>query len=206
MIFVIKINGHSREGGNLMKKFAVVLMVIGLAAFLMSTVAMAQEKAAPAAAAHKYIGAGKCKMCHNSPAKGEQFKKWSESSHAKAFATLATPEALEIGKKLGVEKPQESEKCLVCHVTAYSAPAASKEATLTNADGVGCESCHGAGSDYKDMKVMKDHAAAVAAGLKVPDEKLCVTCHNEKSPTYKKFVFAEFAKQIAHPNPAKAAK
>jgi hypothetical protein len=188
-----------------MKKIAVVLMVIGLAAFLMVSVSVAQEKAAPKVE-HKYVGDAKCKMCHNSPAKGEQFKKWSESPHAKAFTTLATPEALEIGKKLGIEKPQESDKCLVCHVTAFSAPASVKDATFSNADGVQCETCHGAGSDYKDMKIMKDHAAAVAAGLNVPDEKLCVTCHNEKSPTYKKFVFAEFAKKIAHPNPAKTAK
>ena len=192
-----------------MRKFAIVMMVLGLAAFLMTSLALAQEKAAsaaPAAPAHKYVGDAKCKMCHNSPAKGEQYKKWSESAHAKAFATLATPEALEVGKKLGVEKPQESEKCLVCHVTAYGAPAEAKDASFSNADGVQCETCHGPGSDYKDMKIMKDHAAAVAAGLTVPDEKLCVTCHNEKSPTYKKFVYAEFVKQIAHPNPAKAAK
>ena len=188
-----------------MRKVAVVLMVVGLVVFMVSAMALAQEKAAPKAE-HKYIGAAKCKMCHNSAAKGEQFKKWSESAHAKAFAALASPEALEVGKKLGVEKPQESEKCLVCHVTAFGAPATSKEATLTKEEGISCETCHGPGSDYKDMKVMKDHQAALAAGMTVPDEKLCVTCHNEKSPTYKKFVYADFLKLIAHPNPAKQAK
>ena len=32
-------------------------------------------------------------------------------------------------------------------------------------------------------------------------EKECVKCHNEESPTYKKFVFAEKVKMVAHPVP-----
>jgi hypothetical protein len=186
-----------------MRKAAAVLMVIGLAIFVVSGMSLAQEKAAPAKAGHKYVGAAKCKMCHNSPAKGEQYKKWSDSAHSKAFDVLATPEAIEAGKKLGVDKPQTSEKCLVCHVTGFSAPADVKEATLVQTEGVGCEACHGPGSGYKDMKVMKDRQAAIAAGLIIPDEKTCVGCHNEKSPTFKKFVYAEAVKLIAHPYPPK---
>ncbi len=146
-----------------MRKAALVLMLIGLMVFVVSA-AVAQEKAAPKAE-HKFIGAAKCKTCHNSPAKGEQFKKWTESKHSKAFETLASPAALEVGTKLGVAKPQESEKCLSCHVTGFAAPASAKEATFAQTEGVGCEACHGAGSDYKDMKVMKDKAAAIAAGM-----------------------------------------
>jgi hypothetical protein len=37
----------------------------------------------------------------------------------------------------------------------------------------------------------------------IPDEKLCIGCHNEESPTYKEFNYAEAVKQIAHPRPAK---
>jgi hypothetical protein len=173
--------------------------------------AFAQEKAAtiekaPVKAAHKYVGVTKCKMCHNSAAKGEQYKKWSESKHAKAFETLATLAADSVAKKLGIEKAQTSEKCLVCHVTGYGAPAADKATTYNQTEGVGCEACHGAGSDYMAMSVMKDKTAAMAAGLVMPNEKTCVTCHNDKSPTYKTFVFAEFEKVIAHPMPKAPAK
>jgi hypothetical protein len=191
-----------------MKKITVVVMLIGLSLFLLSVLtiaqekaAPAQEKAAPAKVVHKYVGAAKCKMCHNSPTKGEQFKKWSDSKHAKAYETLASQEAIEVGKKLGVDAPQKSDKCLVCHVTGYAAPAEAKDAAFSQTEGVGCEVCHGPGSDYKDMKIMKDSKAAVAAGLMVPDEATCKGCHNQKSPTFKTFVFADAYKIIAHPIP-----
>jgi hypothetical protein len=164
---------------------------------------MAQEKTeAPAkVAGHKFIGAQKCKVCHNSPTKGEQFKKWSESRHAKAFETLATPAAKEVGAKAGVENPQTSEKCLICHVTGATAPAEAKDATFNQTEGVGCEGCHGAGSDYKDMKTMKSRELSFAAGLTIPDEKTCISCHNEKSPTFKEFKYAEFWAKIDHSYP-----
>jgi len=37
---------------------------------------------------HKFVGAEKCKMCHNSPAKGAQYTKWTEAKHSKAYAAL----------------------------------------------------------------------------------------------------------------------
>ncbi len=186
-----------------MKKITVLLLSIGLMLFFVTALmaqeqAAAPEKAAPAKVAHKYVGAAKCKMCHNSAAKGDQFKIWSASKHAKAYETLASTEADSVAKALGVEKPQTNAKCLGCHVTGFAAPAADKEASFAQAEGVGCEACHGAGSDYMAMKVMKDKPAAIAAGLIVPNEKTCVGCHNETSPTYKKFVYADFEKQIAH--------
>jgi cytochrome c5 len=74
------------------------------------------------------------------------------------------------------------------------------------ADGVQCEMCHGAGSSYKNMAIMKDTAKAVAAGLviykdRVVIEKKCKTCHNEKSPFYKTFKFEEMWAKIKHPIP-----
>jgi len=181
-------------------------MLAGLLLFVVS--AMAQEKVAasqkPATtekAVHKFVGSAKCKMCHNSPAKGDQFKIWSESKHAKAMEALATPKADSIAKAMGIAKATESDKCLGCHVTGYSAPASAKAATFTPTEGVGCEACHGAGSDFMAMSVMKDKAAALAAGLVMPDQKTCIVCHNDKSPTYKTFVYADFYKKIAHNKP-----
>lgn len=177
------------------RKWMIVSLVIVLALSL-SAAAFAQ------APAHKIVGSDKgCKMCHNSAAKGAQHKVWMESGHAKAFAALATPAALEVGKKLGVAEPQKDPKCLECHTTKGFLKAEA-DAGYVEAEGVGCEACHGAGSDYKAMAVMKDKAKAVAAGMVVPDEKTCVKCHNEKSPTYKPFKFAEAWKIVAHPKPA----
>ena len=56
------------------------------------------------AADAQYIGATKCKMCHKSEKKGNQFGKWEAGPHAKAYATLATDEAKAVAKKAGIEK------------------------------------------------------------------------------------------------------
>jgi hypothetical protein len=66
-------------------------------------------------------------------------------------------------------------------------------------EGIGCEACHGPGSEYKSMKVMKDTEASMAAGLVLPPEDHCLQCHNENSPTYKPFDFEKRWAQIAHP-------
>lgn len=147
----------------------------------------------------RYVGADKCaKMCHKAVNKGEQYGKWQESAHAKAYTTLATPAALETAKKAGiVGDPQKSEKCLRCHVV-------SVKDTVFYKDGVGCESCHGAGSAYGKLNIMKDKKQSLAAGMIEPTEKVCAKCHNSESPNYKKFVFADMVKQIAHPTPAAA--
>ena len=151
--------------------------------------------------AHKYVGVDKCKTCHKLAKYGDQLGIWAKSKHAHAYETLAGEEALAVGKKMGIENPQKSEKCLTCHVTAFAVADSMKAATLTMAEGVGCESCHGPGADYMKMSVMKDREKAIAAGLLIPNEKTCLTCHNEKSPTYKPFDFAKREKEIAHPIP-----
>lgn len=154
-----------------------------------------------------YIGAEKCaKMCHKGAKKGQQLELWQKSAHAGAYKTLATPAALETAKKAGVTgDPQKADQCLKCHVTAFGADAKLFKETYKIDEGVGCEACHGAGSNYAKMTVMKDKEKSIAAGMVVPDEKVCVKCHNKQSPNYREFKFEEMAAKIAHPAP-KAAK
>jgi formate-dependent nitrite reductase cytochrome c552 subunit len=159
-----------------------------------------------AQAKHAYVGPGKCKMCHNTEKSGFQYKKWAESKHAEAYKMLASPAAKEAGKKVGVEDPQKSEKCLKCHVSGYAADASLKTEKYNPEDGVTCESCHGAGGDYWKKQVMEDvknkkvDPATVGLNLAI-DEKLCKGCHNPESPSYKEFNFEEMHKNIAHPAP-----
>ncbi len=148
----------------------------------------------------KYVGVKKCKMCHKGKKKGEIYEKWQASKHAKAFETLATDAAKKIAAEKGIKgDPQQAAECLACHVTGYDKEAA---ATLTKEEGVSCEACHGPGSKYKSMKVMKGITAGTMKGadygLIEPDEKNCTSCHNPKSPTYKEFKFAEMYKQVEH--------
>lgn len=102
---------------------------------------------------HAYVGADKCKMCHK-----VQYNSWMETTHAKATdaAKASTDPAYEAS-------------CLGCHATN------SDEAL----PGVQCEACHGPGSDYKKMSIMKDREASIANGLIIPSQATCDTCHKD---------------------------
>lgn len=183
----------------------------GIAAGMVGALLLqSQAFAQPAAGKPAYVGVEACSKCHKRETTGNQYGQWQQSKHAKAFATLGTPEAKKIAAAKGIADPQKDGKCLKCHVTAFGVDASlivkgatPEEKGFVAEDGVQCESCHGPGSQYKARKVMKDKAAAVAAGLVVPDEKVCKTCHNPESPSYKEFNFAEAKKKIEHPNPNK---
>ena len=51
------------------------------------------------------------------------------------------------------------------------------------------------------LPVTAGEVKGVDYGLKDPDKKNCVSCHNEKSPTFKGFDFEKYVAQIAHPTP-----
>lgn len=154
------------------------------------------------AAEHKYLGVKKCKMCHTSDSKGNQYKIWSESKHAKAYADLATDAAKKTAEKVGLKtEPQKSPECLKCHVTAFGVNDDLKEESFNIADGIECETCHGAGNDYKSLSVMKDKQKSIEAGLVIPTKEVCIKCHNTDSPNFKEFNFDDYYKKIAHPLP-----
>jgi hypothetical protein len=154
---------------------------------------------------YKYVGTKTCKMCHNKAETGKQWEIWSTSAHAKAYASLASPEAKAKAKELGIADPQKDAKCLNCHVASMAAIADTTQ-KLTAEEGVGCESCHGPGSAYKTKKVMDAITAgttpAASVGLLKPDEKTCLGCHKaEGNPFHKEFKYEEYWKKIAHPDP-----
>ncbi len=153
-----------------------------------------------------YVGADACGMCHKTEKQGEQFKIWQGSKHAQAFKTLQTAEADKIAKEKGYTTPAaKTEACLKCHASGYNVDASLKAAKFKMEDGVQCETCHGPGSEYKAIKVMKDRELAVKNGLMVfnPIEEGCVKCHNSESPTFKGSNFEERWKQIKHNIPEK---
>lgn len=177
-------------------------------AMLATTGAWAEE--APATEegpVYQYVGVEGCKTCHKKAKTGDQYGKWLAGPHAGAFETLASDKAKEIATARDIADPQKADECLQCHVTAHgvdakliATPRKGKDGHLIT-DGVACETCHGAGSEYKGRKVMKSREASIAAGMIIPDKALCVTCHNDESPTYKPFDYEKFSAKIAHPNP-----
>jgi cytochrome c peroxidase len=151
---------------------------------------------------YKYIGADKCKMCHNKPSTGDQYGKWAASLHSKALKTLSSQASLDYAKKNGIADPTKDAKCLKCHST-YDAAAATLRGGILATEGVSCESCHGPGSAYKAPTIMKDIAMAKKNGLVQPDKQVCLTCHNKDNPFFKEFNYEASLAKIAHPNPAK---
>ncbi len=163
---------------------------------------------------HQFVGVTRCRSCHEKDGIGNQHEKWLSSKHAKAFETLASPKAKEWGQKRGIADPQTSDECLKCHVTGHGAPKEQLGMKWSAAEGVTCEGCHGAGSDFRKKSIMTDQKEAVKRGLVLQSEKVCTTCHNDKSPAWdparytiageKKvgFDYEQAKKKIAHPVPA----
>jgi len=165
--------------------------------------------ATTASAEHQFVGAESCKICHKAKT-GDQWQKWLDGPHSKAFETLKNEESAKIVADKGLSgNAWELDECLKCHVTGHGAPESAFDAKAVKRgkyaaeQGVGCESCHGPGADYKKKKTMEDHEAAVAAGLSDITAETCTACHNEESPTFKAFDFEAQKAEIAHPIPGK---
>jgi hypothetical protein len=119
-----------------------------------------------------FIGNDDCAICHN-----KIFKHWEETRHASAYETLV---------KVGHEYDPE---CVSCHTIGlhYYTGFETIESTPKMKD-VGCESCHGPGSNHKETQ-SKDYGRMSADG--------CIICHeDEHSPN---FQFEEYWQKIVHP-------
>lgn len=189
-----------------------MLSVLVLFAFANGSPEKKAEKAAEKAEkkAAEYVGVKKgCKLCHSRPKLGgAEYLHWEKTKHAKAYEALTTDKAKQMAAQMGVTDPANDEKCLVCHVTTLEF----KTAELRQ-EGIGCERCHGPGSEYKTKSVMEDYEAAIAAGMRrikgaTPEETkknieaLCRECHGlehkDKNPAAKEFNFEEYDAKIKH--------
>jgi hypothetical protein len=118
-----------------------------------------------------YVGSKKCKPCHT---KDGSYAVWEKSKHATAYTTLTTAESTKLA---GGKDATKDKGCLACHVTDI----ASKD---TYEEGIGCENCHGPGSEHiKHVRKDKEKGAL----KKIDGYKFCEDCHNKKSPTFQGF-------------------
>jgi len=152
--------------------------------FLIGTTASAQQ--------FRYIGASKCKMCHNKPNKGEQFNIWEKGPHANSLDALEGDD-------------RDDPTCLKCHSTAAGVDS-KLHAGIKVDEGVSCESCHGPGSVYKSAAIMRNKKLALSKGMTDPTEETCKECHLGDKPAghpepSKPWNYNEFVKVIAHDDP-----
>ena len=181
-----------------MKKFAFAVISFGILAIFFS----AGHYTLNADDGPKFVGNKRCIGCHKT-----EYQAWKEDYHARALDDLKPGIKTEAKIKADLDPNKDyttDASCLECHATGYGKPA------MQNADldNVGCESCHGPGSHYRNVRIMNkklyatdreaQHKLAVEAGLLVPDEALCNTCHNERSPTWKGFDYEKMVKEVNH--------
>lgn len=151
---------------------------------------------------YSYVGTEVCGMCHKTEAQGNQLTIWKNSKHSRAYETLLSSDADKIAKDLGYDTPAaETHECLRCHTSGHDTDKEFIGARFKLSDGVQCETCHGPGSGYKDMKIMKSKEESVKHGLIVHENiaAYCTSCHNAQSPTFVELNFDEAWKDIAHP-------
>ncbi len=83
-----------------------------------------------------YVGSVECKQCH-----AQAYKKWAESKHSEAYLTLQNATRPKLREFDG--------ECVACHVVGFEHPTGFKDENSTPLlMGVGCESCHGPGSEH----------------------------------------------------------
>ncbi|MBA4252022.1 MAG: cytochrome C554 [Chlorobiaceae bacterium] len=177
-------------------KFTTSLFTIFIITLFFAGSLQAQE-----APKRSYIGVDGCVMCHRTEKQGKQHEIWKNSAHARAYQTLTTAKADSIAKAKGFDTPAvKTENCLKCHTSGYNVDPALLGKRFKIEDGVQCETCHGAGSDYKDMKIMRSREESIKHGM-IFHEKLedyCTVCHNPESPTHKEINFKEAWEPMKH--------
>jgi hypothetical protein len=151
----------------------------------------------------QYVGSQVCRECHLAEATGRQSVHWMKSAHARAYWELKTDWARFLAsvrdEYRDIEDPSAEWRCLKCHVTGAQDRVSRPAETYRQAEGVGCEACHGPGSTYVNPAIMTDRAAFLANGGRIPDETTCLGCHEDAG-----FRYAERLPRIAHPRPAEA--
>jgi YVTN family beta-propeller protein len=142
----------------------------------------------------KHVGSLACGTCHQGPMMGYQLSLWRMGPHARAYASLSTERADELARRWASAATPRPRPSACAATRPGDGPAA---ATFSHMEGVGCEACHGPGSDYMAEAVMRDRPTAMKAGLRPVTEKTCASCHANAHG--KPFRYAEAKATIAHP-------
>ncbi len=121
----------------------------------------------------RYVGSASCEHCHS-----YEYDKWSDKAHADAFATLV---------EVGSDRDPE---CVICHVVGMDRESGfvTEEQTPHLKD-VGCENCHGPGSEH------------VQSGGQTPTTEpkmTCLDCHTPEHSSGYAGHEAEFLEKIKH--------
>ncbi len=114
----------------------------------------------------------------------DEIKIWQDESspagaHSRAWRVLGEPRGRAIAARLGIGDPQASSECLGCH-----AGTSTTRRAVNVTDGVDCEACHGAATNWlaSHYAMGATHALNVSRGMKALDQPAvraatCLDCH-----------------------------
>ncbi len=144
-----------------------------------------------------YVGSMACLGCHQKGPGSGPAGHWVASRHSRAVHTLSTDQAKAIAagreEYKDILDPSREQRCLMCHATGAQNPQAQFGPDFLRQEGVGCETCHGPGSDYTDPEIMADRQAFLANGGVIPDWLTCRGCHRDEG-----FRFMPMWERIRH--------
>lgn len=125
-------------------------------------------------------GTVKCGECHSLQDLGNQQSVWETSKHAAAFKVLTGEKSTSFVTKNGLEQADKNKMCLKCHTTANFLGDKEMLSSYNIEEGVGCESCHGAGSKYSPDEIMRNWQSFKDNGGLTSGQETCIKCHNLK--------------------------
>lgn len=128
------------------------------------------------------VGVASCAAgsCHhgngNLGSKGSEYSTWiAIDPHAKAYRALFNADSRRIQKNLGGGNAHENPTCLACHGMGQDLPAS------IQADGVGCEQCHGPAEKWKSSHYLPgfDRSTTGFVDLRELGSRAdsCMKCH-----------------------------
>lgn len=152
-------------------------------------------------ASPSYVGPSGCSNCHK-----DEFADWQKSKHAEAFDLLLPGKRKGAKKKADLDPDKDyttDEKCLKCHTTGYKKDGGFQSVSATpELKGIGCEMCHGPGSDFRNIHKEKrlefTRAEVQAAGQTYGslDPAVCKKCHGHPDTPFKSSVDPKYTDDV----------
>ncbi len=161
--------------------------VFAAAAIYLAGISGAEVIAAPLQN-DRFIGAAGCKSssCHGGAGeKRDQYLTWvKQDFHSRAYAVLVNARSARMAETLLLPAAQTSARCTICHSPLQSVAPSLLMKTAQPDEGVSCENCHGAASQWLRGHTRRDwiYATCVGAGMRdlrnfYVRANTCVACH-----------------------------
>lgn len=109
-----------------------------------------------------YVGSAACAGCHP-----KAFEVWSETGHAHAFDSLL------------LTRSDADPSCVQCHTVGFAEPTGYQRSFEgTRLAHVGCENCHGPGSEHVALRSTASPGQEVALKMRPVGAGQCIQCHH----------------------------